>query len=132
MVNQIDTLAEFKELIDSGKTIVVDFTATWCGPCKMMSPIFTSLAEELGSDDVVFIKVDNEIIKATPEIDVDRTSAEGKASSVQFIHFKFDDNQIEKFKSNSSSIEIGINHDEYSHTTKLNESTIKSLSTDFS
>ena len=33
-----------------------------------------------------------------PEDDVDRTSAEGKASSVQFIHFKFNDDQINKFK----------------------------------
>ena len=66
-----------------------------------------------------------------PEEDVDRTSAEGKASSVQFIHFKFTDDQVKKFKSNSSQIEIGINHKEYSHSTKLSENTIKSLSADF-
>ena len=54
-----------------------------------------------------------------------------KASSVQFIHFKFTDNQVKKFKLNSSQIEIGINHKEYSHSTKLSENTIKSLSTDF-
>ena len=65
-----------------------------------------------------------------PEEDVDRTSAEGKASSVQFIHFKFTDDQVKKFKSNSSQIEIGINHKEYSHSTKLSENTIKSLSAD--
>ena len=59
------------------------------------------------------------------------TSAEGKASSVQFVHFKFTDDQVKKFKSNSSQIEIGINHKEYSHSTKLSENTIKSLSTDF-
>ena len=47
------------------------------------------------------MKVDGEIIQAVPEEDVDRTSAEGKASSVQFIHFKFNDEQIKKFKSNS-------------------------------
>ena len=56
-----------------------------------------------------------------PEQDVDRTSAEGKASSVQFIHFKFNDDQINKFKSDSTEIELGIDHDEYSHSTKLNE-----------
>ena len=52
--------------------------------------------------------------------DVDRTSAEGKASSVQFIHFKLNDDQIYKFKSVSSNIELGIDHKEYAHTTKLN------------
>jgi hypothetical protein len=77
------------------------------------------------------MKVDGDIIKAIPEEDVDRTSAEGKASSVQFIHFKFNDEQIKKFKFNSSLIEIGIDHDEYSHSTKLNDATVKSLSADF-
>ena len=123
-----DELNAYNPLVPNGK----ELTATLM--FEIDNPVSRAafLAKVGGIEEKVFIKVDNEIIKATPEIDVDRTSAEGKASSVQFIHFKFDDNQIEKFKSNSSSIEIGINHDEYSHTTKLNESTIKSLSTDFS
>ena len=83
-----------------------------------------------GIENEVFMKVDGEQIKAVPEDDVDRTSAEGKASSVQFIHFRFSDEQISKFK-NSQEIEIGINHKEYSHTTKLGENVIKSLSADF-
>ena len=88
----------------------------------------------------LMFEIDNPVSRAAflgkvggivPEEDVDRTSAEGKASSVQFIHFKFNDQQIEKFKSGSSEIELGIDHIEYSHTTKLNDLTIKSLSTDF-
>ena len=66
-----------------------------------------------------------------PEGDVDRTSAVGKASSVQFIHFKLTDDQIDKFKSGSTNIELGIDHKEYSHTTKLTKDNIKSLSADF-
>ena len=77
------------------------------------------------------MKIDGDLIKAIPEEDVDRTSAEGKASSVQFIHFKFNDEQIGKFKLNSSLIELGIDHVEYSHSTKLSELTVKSLSADF-
>ena len=77
------------------------------------------------------MKIDGEMIKAIPEEDVDRTSEEGKASSVQFIHFKFNDQQIEKFKLGSLNVEIGIDHKEYSHTTKLKDMTIKSLSADF-
>ena len=76
------------------------------------------------------MKVEGEKIKAVPEEDVDRTSAEGKASSVQFIHFKFTNDQIAKFK-NTSEIEVGIDHEHYSHTTKLADITIKSLSSDF-
>ena len=62
---------------------------------------------------------------------MDRTSAEGKASSVQFIHFKLNDDQIANFTSGSLNIELGIDHKEYSHTTKLTEVNVKSLSADF-
>ena len=36
------------EIIKSNKTVIVDFYADWCGPCKMMSPIIDKVAEELG------------------------------------------------------------------------------------
>lgn len=44
------------EIINSGKTCLVDFFATWCGPCKIMSPVIDEIAEENG--DVVVGKVD--------------------------------------------------------------------------
>ena len=81
---------------------------------------------------MVFMKLNGETIKAVPEEDVDRTSAEGKASSVQFVHFNFSDEQIEKFKSGNVDIELGMDHKEYSHTTKLSKENIASLSADFS
>ena len=84
-----------------------------------------------GIEEKIYMKIDNELVKATPEDDVDRTSAEGKASSVQFIHFKLNSDQISKFKSGIVKIELGIDHKEYSHTTRLPENSIKSLSSDF-
>ena len=77
------------------------------------------------------MKINNEEVKARPETDVDRTSAEGKASSVQFIHFEFNEDQINKFKLGNTSIELGIDHKEYAHTTKLTKDNLKSLSADF-
>jgi hypothetical protein len=62
---------------------------------------------------------------------VDRTTTEGKASSVQFIHFKLNEDQINKFKSGNLDIELGIDHKDYAHTTKLTEENVKSLSADF-
>ena len=84
-----------------------------------------------GIEQMVFMKLNGETIKALPEEDVDRTSTEGKASSVQFVHFNFTDKQVKTFKSKEIDVELGIDHKEYSHTTKLTKENIASLSEDF-
>ena len=123
-----DELTAYNPLIPNGK----ELTATLM--FEIDNPVSRAvfLSKVGGIEEKIFIKIDGEIIKAIPEEDVDRTSAEGKASSVQFIHFKFNDEQIQKFKSNSSGVEIGIDHKEYSHTTKLSSANLSSLSADFS
>ena len=50
-------MSKFNEVINSGKTVLVDFSATWCGPCKMMEPILKDLAA-MTNDDVKILKVD--------------------------------------------------------------------------
>ena len=122
-----DELAAYNPLIPNGKELVATLMF------EIDNPVIRAefLGKLGGVEENVFIKIDNDIIYGKPEIDVDRTSAEGKASSVQFIHFEFDQNQISKFKGNNVSIELGIDHKEYSHSTKLSESTIKALSSDF-
>ena len=84
-----------------------------------------------GIEERVYMLVNNEKIIATPEKDLDRTSSEGKASSVQFIHFKFTKDQIKIFKDISSEIILGIDHTSYKHTTKILELAKISLSKDF-
>ena len=122
-----DELTAYNPLIPNGKELISTLMF------EIDNPVIraTFLGKLGGVEENVFIKIDNDIIYGKPEIDVDRTSAEGKASSVQFIHFEFDQNQISKFKGNNVSIELGIDHKEYSHSTKLSESTIKALSSDF-
>ena len=122
-----DELTAYNPLIPNGKELIATLMFEIDNPVSRA----TFLGKVGGIEKNVFMKVDGEIVKAIPEADVDRTSAEGKASSVQFIHFKFNDEQIKKFKSSLLNVEIGIDHVEYSHTTKLNEITVKSLSADF-
>ena len=123
-----DELTAYNPLIPNGK----ELTATLM--FEIDNPVSRSafLSKVGGIEEKVFIKIDGVSIKASPEKDVDRTSAEGKASSVQFIHFKFNDEQIQKFKLEDAEVEIGINHKEYSHTTKLSLANLSSLSADFS
>ena len=122
-----DELIAYNPLIPNGK----ELTATLM--FEIDNPVSRAafLSKVGGIEEKVFIKINGEIVNAIPEEDVDRTSSEGKASSVQFIHFKFTDEQIQKFKSNSSEVEIGIDHDVYTHTTKLSSATVNSLSADF-
>ena len=122
-----DELIAYNPLIPNGK----ELTATLM--FEIDNPISRSafLGKVGGIEEMVFMKINGETVKAVPEEDVDRTSAEGKASSVQFIHFNFTDEQIQKFKSSDVNIELGMDHKEYSHTTKLSKENISSLSEDF-
>jgi|TARA_A100001234_G_C12438994_1_gene306127 hypothetical protein len=123
-----DELSAYNPLVPNGK----ELTATLM--FEIDNPVSRAafLGKVGGIEEKVYMKIDGDLIKAVPEEDVDRTSSEGKASSVQFVHFKFNDEQIQKFKSHTSSVEVGIDHEEYSHSTKLNDATLKSLSADFS
>ena len=122
-----DELIAYNPLVPNGK----ELTATLM--FEIDNPISRGafLGKVGGIEEKIFMKIDNELVKAVPEDDVDRTSAEGKASSVQFIHFKFNDDQVSKIKSGTINIELGIDHKEYAHTTKLTEDNIKSLLADF-
>ena len=122
-----DELIAYNPLVPNGK----ELTATLM--FEIDNPVSRGafLGKVGGIEEKIFMKIDNEEVKAVPEDDVDRTSAQGKASSVQFIHFNFNEDQIAKFKSGSLSVELGIDHKEYTHTTKLTEDNVKSLTADF-
>jgi len=122
-----DELIAYNPLVPNGK----ELTATLMFEIDNPVSRATFLGKIGGIEEKISMEIDNEVVKATPEKDVDRTSADGKASSVQFIHFKLSNDQIIKFKSNNLTIEIGIDHKEYSHKTKLTEENIKSLLLDF-
>jgi thioredoxin 1 len=56
-------MGNFSELINSNKPVLVDFSAEWCGPCKMMKPILEKVKADLGESTTI-VKVDVDINKA--------------------------------------------------------------------
>ena len=122
-----DELTAYNPLIPNGKELVATLMFEIDNPLSRAE----FLNKVGGIEEKVFLKISGEIINSIPEQDVDRTSAEGKASSVQFIHFKFTEAQVEKFKNFSNEIIIGVDHEMYAHTVKLTENNKKALALDF-
>lgn len=120
-------LAAYNPLIPNGK----ELTATVM--FEIDDPIRRGrfLARLGGVEETAFIKLDGETVKGMPEEDQDRTNAEGKASSVQFIHFAFTPPQIALFREPNRQVVIGFNHPEYSHMAVLPEAVRAALSQDF-
>ena len=84
-----------------------------------------------GVEEMCFLEVGQDKIKADAETDVDRTSAKGKASSVQFLHFKLSSRQLDLIKQKDTSITLSIEHPEYGHSAKIQGETREALLKDF-
>ena len=72
-----------------------------------------------GIDKEIFIQVGQDKIISRPEQDTDRTSEDGKASSVHFLHFDFTEDLIKEFVKDQSSVLLGFNHINYKHFSEL-------------
>ena len=57
MIIHVNNLSEFNEKIASGR-VLVDFFATWCGPCRMLAPILEEVDERKEAGDLLIVKVD--------------------------------------------------------------------------
>nr|AFH68184.1 thioredoxin 1 [Trachidermus fasciatus] len=90
-------LAEFLQILkDAGdKLVVVDFTADWCGPCKMIGPLYASQAEKPVNENVIFLKVD-----------VDDASDISENCGISCMPtFQFYKNQVKVFEFSGANIE---------------------------
>ena len=122
-----DELNAYNPLIPKGRELVATLMF------EIDDPILRSdfLGKVGGIEEKIYMQVAEEKIKAVPENDVDRTSEEGKASSVQFVHFNFSDDQVKKFKDLNTEVIIAIDHSLYSHMVNLSKDTKNALMKDF-
>ncbi|MGB0748206.1 MAG: DUF3501 family protein [Magnetospiraceae bacterium] len=74
-----------------------------------------ALSKMGGIEETVALEFDGGKVQATWEADIDRTTPEGKTSSVHFLHFPFTPEQAESFKKEGTRVVISINHENYGH-----------------
>jgi hypothetical protein len=122
-----DELNAYNPLVPKGKELVATLMFEIDDPTLRAD----FLGKAGGIEEKIYMQIDNEKIKATSEKDVDRTSAEGKASSVQFVHFNFSEEQVKKFKNQNTEVTLSIKHNLYNHMTKISQDTKNALVKDF-
>ena len=82
-------------------------------------------------EDMVVVKCAGHVVKGAPEAGLDRTTPEGKTSSVHFLHFRFTPEQVAEFKKPGPEVIVGVDHPNYGHMTVLNEASRAALAEDF-
>jgi len=122
-----DELTAYNPLIPNGTELVATLMFEIDDPDRRAA----FLAGLGGIEETVTITVGRQAITAVPEADVDRTTADGKASSIQFLHFPFTPEQIAAFRQPSAQITLGISHPKYGHMATLPEDVRDALAADF-
>ena len=123
-----DELSAYNPLIPKGRELVCTIMFEIDEPVRRA--IF--LARLGGVEETVFLEFAGETVAGVPEADIDRTSEEGKASSVQFVHFPFTDGQVEKFRTKGTQVVIGFRHPQYAHMAIMPDTVREALAADFS
>ena len=123
-----DELAAYNPLVPNGRELVATVMFEIDDPIRRAN----FLSRLGGVEETMFIRFADEEIIGKPEEDVDRTNADGKASSVQFIHFDFTDAQAAKFAEADTQVILGFTHDQYGHMVVMPEASRAALAGDFS
>ena len=122
-----DELSAYNPLIPKGRELCATFMIEIDDP-ERRKRILGRLG---GVEERAFITVNGEKVVGDAEEDQDRTTAEGKASSVQFVHFNFTPAQIEAFKKPGAQVVVGFDHENYNHMSVLPEGVRAALAADF-
>lgn len=123
----IDELAAYNPLIPDGSNLV----ATLMIEIPDASRRRRVLRQLTGIEGTVTLRIGDDSVLARADEDIERTTADGKTSSVHFLRFILDRAQIERFRDESIAVSLAIEHPAYRHATLLSEDTRRSLSVDF-
>ena len=127
MAQAADELEAYNPLIPNGSELTATFMIEIDDPIRRKN-VLDGLG---GIEETAFLRVDGETIKGVPETDQDRTTAEGKASSVQFVHFPFTPEQVAAFRSGEGEVLFGFTHPEYGHMAVVADAVRAALAADF-
>ncbi len=122
-----DELAAYNPMIPNGSELTATLMFEIDDP-KLRASILGRLG---GVEDHIYLHVGESRVSAVPEGDVERSTADGKASSVHFLHFPFTPAQIADFKSGTGQVLLGIDHPNYGHMAILNGDQRDELARDF-
>ena len=123
----VDELAAYNPLIPTGRELV----ATVMFEINDEDRRRAFLAKLGGVEETMFLRFGNTEVHGVPEVDLDRTTESGKASSVQFIHFPFMDAQAAAFREPGCQAILGFKHEAYGHMAIIPEESRAALAGDF-
>jgi len=123
----IDELAAYNPLIPKGKELVATLMFEIENPGRRNK----FLSKIGGVEKMIILQVGKEKMEAVPEVDVERSTENGKASSVHFLHFPFMESTIAAFRNQETEVILGIQHERYTHTAKLPDNIHAALTRDF-
>ena len=119
-------LTAYNPLVPNGHELVATVMFEIVDPTRR-SKVLASLG---GVEQTFSLTVADQAIAGIPEEDVDRTNADGKASSVQFVHFPFLPEQVEAFRSGIGDVIVAISHASYAHMAMMAKPVRAALSGD--
>lgn len=122
-----DELAAYNPLVPKGQNLAATFMIEIEDPGRRAR----ELARLGGIEDTVRLSFAGEIVKGVPDSDQERTTDEGKTSSVHFLIFSFTPAQIAKFRAPGTRVQLEVAHSNYGHIAVLSEATRASLARDF-